>query len=323
MATYPSGLGNDQQAMQATAAMRQEPWYQSLLTSWGIDPKGDANGNVRLNDAQRAQVMAQAIQHGIGFNGKYDMVDENGQIAEEHHKLKKAAIAAAIAGLAVTGLGAAGIGPLAGALGGAGAAGAAAVPATEGIASATALGLPVTAGLGTAGAATTAASVLGAGGSTLGKISSIIGAAGKGIGDATTAAGQNDLNQEQLGLNAANIDISGQKAATDEALAVDKANTQKGQQHLRDQFMLEKAQHPSASPFDVTGGVHYSPEYLSALQKIAAADPTMLATPAPYKPITPSGAQAATGTTPSTLQKIGNIASPVTTVASKILPFFK
>lgn len=116
MAVFPPGLGNDQQATQATAAMRQSPWYLQWLKSQGITPGPDQQ--VKLTDNQRAQLMALAVKNGIGFNDTYDMIDENGQIAEEHHKLKKIAIAAALAGLAVTGLGAAGIGPLAGALGG-------------------------------------------------------------------------------------------------------------------------------------------------------------------------------------------------------------
>lgn len=120
MAAYPPGLGNDQQAMQATAAMRQEPWYQAMMKSWGLDPRGDANGNVKLNEEQRQALRYAAEQHGIGFNNKFDEVDENGQIIEGHHKLKKLAIGAAIGGLALTGLGAAGIGPLAGAMSGIG-----------------------------------------------------------------------------------------------------------------------------------------------------------------------------------------------------------
>lgn len=175
---YPSGLGNDQQAMQATAAMRQEPWYRQMVSSWGLDPRGDANGNVRLSDDQRAQLMATAIQHGIGFNNKFDMIDENGQIAEEHHKLKKIAIASAIAGLAVTGLSAAGIGPLSGALGGASAA------TAGGGAAATAGGTgAAAAGGGIAGAIGTGA-----------KLASLIGA-GKGLVDSFGSQQASEANQ--------------------------------------------------------------------------------------------------------------------------------
>lgn len=149
---YPAGIGNAAQAMQATAAMRQEPWYQQLLASWGLDPRGDANGNVSLNEDQQQQLLDQARAHGIGISDNY-LIDQNGQIAEQpSHLWRDIGIGAGIGGLALTGLGAAGIGPLSGLLGGASSV-ASAIPATEGIGSAASLGLPVTAGLGTAGTA--------------------------------------------------------------------------------------------------------------------------------------------------------------------------
>lgn len=112
----PAGIGTPEEATQATAWVRQQPWYKDWMQQNGVAE--GPNQQVKLNDNQRASLMATMLQNGIGLNSKYDMVDENGMINEEHHKLKKVAIAAAIAGLAVTGLGAAGIGPLAGALGG-------------------------------------------------------------------------------------------------------------------------------------------------------------------------------------------------------------
>lgn len=155
-ATLPPGIGTDQQALQATAFVREQPWYMDWLAQRGI--KQGPNQQVKLTDDQALELNQLIRAHGVGMNTRYDGIDENGMIVEEHHKLKKAAIAAAIGGLALTGFGAAGIGPLAGTLGGASAAGAAGgaaaatIPTTAGIASATALGLPVTAGLGSAGA---------------------------------------------------------------------------------------------------------------------------------------------------------------------------
>lgn len=120
---YPAGIGNPQQALQATAAMRNEPWYQQLVRGWGLNPAGDANGNVHLNDSQQYQLLNQARAHGIGISDSYQ-IDENGQIAQvPSHLLRNIGIGAGIAGLALTGFGAAGIGPLAGALGGEAAAG--------------------------------------------------------------------------------------------------------------------------------------------------------------------------------------------------------
>lgn len=154
MATpLPPGIGNSQQAAQATGFIREQPWYLDVLQRWGKDP----NAQLNLSDQQEEQLAALAQQHGIGMNSRYDEIGPNGDIVEGHHKLKKSLIAAGIGGLALTGFGAAGIGPLAGAMGGgvaagAGGAAAASIPTTMGIGSATALGLPVTAGLGTAGA---------------------------------------------------------------------------------------------------------------------------------------------------------------------------
>lgn len=182
----PTGIGNDKQALQATAFIRQQPWYQQWLASQGLPPEGPGNG-VKLNDSQRAQLMALSLKNGIGLNHKYDSIDENGMIAEEHHKLKKVAIAAAIAGLALTGFGAAGIGPLAGALGGASAAAGGAGTAaatTGGTLASTTIGtgfIPAIAG-GTGLAAGTGAGIAGAAGA-----AGLAGAAGGAAPLATTA----------------------------------------------------------------------------------------------------------------------------------------
>ncbi len=115
-ATLPPGIGNDQQATQATAFVRQQPWYLAWLKSQGIAPGSDQQ--VKLSDSQRDQLRDLIVSKGVGLNNKYDGIDENGQIVEEHHKLRNGLIAAAIGGAAATGLGAAGIGPLSGLFGG-------------------------------------------------------------------------------------------------------------------------------------------------------------------------------------------------------------
>lgn len=114
----PPGLGNDQQASQATAAMRQSPWYQQQMQQWG-NTATDANGNPtnKLTDSQQQDLYNLALKNGIGLNNKYDQVDENGQISEAHHKLRDALIGAGIGAAALSGFGAAGIGPLSGLFG--------------------------------------------------------------------------------------------------------------------------------------------------------------------------------------------------------------
>ncbi len=319
----PAGIGNEQQASQATAFMRSQPWYQELVSSWGLDPNDtDQNGNLttKLTDEQQQQLIAAARDNGIGISDSYS-IDENGQIAKpDSHMLRNIAIAAGIAGLALTGFGAAGIGPLGGVLGGAGGAAEA-----GGLASSSVLGGTGAGGAaGVAGGAGTLASVAGGASTlgTLGKFNNLLGDVGKGIGAATTAAGQNNLNQEELGLRAAGTDITGQQAFTNEEVAVNKENAAMENQHLKDQYMLEKANHPSVSPFNITGGPKYSPEYVSTLQQIAQTNPELLKMPAPYKPIGANGLQAATGTTPSTLQKIGQVASPALTALPSVLKMF-
>lgn len=185
----PPGIGDTTQAAQATAFIREQPWYLQWVQGLGKDP----NGQLNLNNQQQEQLAALAQQHGIGMNSRYDEIGPNGDIVEGHHKLKKSLIAAGIGGLALTGFGAAGIGPLSGALGGSAAAGAggaaaAGIPTTAGISSATALGLPVTAGLGSAGAAGAGAAAAGGLASTqigTGAIGPITGGSGLAGGGST------------------------------------------------------------------------------------------------------------------------------------------
>jgi hypothetical protein len=51
----PKGLGTDQEATQATSAMRQSPWYQDQLKQWGVTPQGD-----RLRERQPQRLPAAA-----------------------------------------------------------------------------------------------------------------------------------------------------------------------------------------------------------------------------------------------------------------------
>ncbi len=115
--TLPPGIGNPQEAQQATAFIRDQPWYQQMVRGWGLDPAGDANGNVNLNEQQQQQLLDAARQHGIGISDSYQ-IDQNGQIADvPSHVLRNVLIGAGIGAAALTGFGAAGIGPLSGLFG--------------------------------------------------------------------------------------------------------------------------------------------------------------------------------------------------------------
>lgn len=98
----PPGIGNPQQALQATAFMREQPWYKQFLASTGRNPNAtDANGNptTPLSDEEQNALLGLAQQHGIGISEDSYHVDENGQIAHnESHKLRNSLIAAGIAG---------------------------------------------------------------------------------------------------------------------------------------------------------------------------------------------------------------------------------
>lgn len=144
-ATLPPGIGNPQQAQQATAFIREQPWYANLLKTWGLQnpPPGVNGGNpvnaqgqpAKLSDQQQQQLIATAQQAGVGISDRYS-IDENGQIAEpDSHMLRNLAIGAGLAAslfipgvteAIVGGLGAAGSAVTSGlgALGGAGGVGA-------------------------------------------------------------------------------------------------------------------------------------------------------------------------------------------------------
>jgi hypothetical protein len=94
--------------MQATAAMRNEPWYAALLKTWGLSnpPPGVNGGNpvdaqgqpAKLSDQQQQQLIASARQAGIGISDSYS-IDENGQIAKpDSHMLRNLAIGGALVG---------------------------------------------------------------------------------------------------------------------------------------------------------------------------------------------------------------------------------
>jgi len=372
----PTGIGNDQQASQATAFIRQQPWYREWLTARGIQEGPDQQ--VKLNAQQRAELMALSLQHGIGLNHKYDMIDENGQIAEEHHKLKKVAIAAAIAGLAVTGLGAAGIGPLAGVLGGASTA--ATIPTTMGVTGAEFGGAAATAAIPTAltaGAAGTlaatstvpaigalvpattsslgaAAGTAGGTASTLGKVgtllsrgqqaSDILGAAGRGVGEAATAAGNNRLSAgdlalraQQLGLQTAQTNTSGQAAFENELL--NRAKQEEGERTdaLKNIYRQSYATNRTPGPYNTRGLTAYSPEYLAALKNLTTQGGEKLSTKGkydtsnmpelkPYDPVTtsfdPKAFMDEYGN-PSTLEKVGGWLSPTLSTLGTVAKYWK
>ena len=137
-ATLPPGIGSPEQINQANIFMREQPWYQQLLQSWGQNPN-----SVNLSDNQQQQVLTAARNHGIGISDRFE-IDPSGNIREQGHKLRDVLLAGGLAAGALTG--GAALGLFGGAAEGAGAAGAAGAGAAEGAGAAGAAG--TAAGLG-------------------------------------------------------------------------------------------------------------------------------------------------------------------------------
>ncbi len=175
-----------------------------------------------------------------------------------------------------------------------------------------------------------AAGGLGTGlGSTLGKLGALAGGVGSAIGKASTAAGNNALDQEQLGLQANGQNVVGNNAFENQLMARAKEDDSQRSTALKNAYRASYANNPRVSPFDPVGAPKYSADYLSTLgalsdqakAKLSTASPyDTNAMPAlkPYKDINPADVQGATNTKPGTLQTMGNWLSPALTTAQLI-----
>lgn len=154
-ATLPPGIGNDQQVNQANQFMREQPWYQALLKSWGQDPN-----NVHLSDWQQQELLNVARNHGIWISNDYQ-IDPSGNIADAGMSgwAKAALIGGGVLGAAF------GIPAIAGLFGGAGAGAGASVGAALGPTTADTIAATAAASAAPAGIAA------GLGGSTVGATS--------------------------------------------------------------------------------------------------------------------------------------------------------
>ncbi len=98
----PPTLGYGQRAEAPIDAvnqwMRSQPWYQSLIRSFGQDPN-----NVHLNDSQKQQVIRAAQANGVivdeGHNGQE--VDDSGNFQAKSHALRNTLIVAGLAAAAI------------------------------------------------------------------------------------------------------------------------------------------------------------------------------------------------------------------------------
>ena len=166
--------------------------------------------------------------------------------------------------------------------------------------------------------------------STIATIAKALGGAGAAISGAETAAAKSALNQETLGLQAASQNTTGQSAYQNELMANEALMGKQQNTALTDVALASKVSNPSVSPYDVAPPT-YSPAFTAAttaleqqglnrLQNPANSAVAPVAPPTPYTPISPSGVQAATGTTPSTLQTVGQWLAPALGIASAVAP---
>lgn len=172
-------------------------------------------------------------------------------------------------------------------------------------------------------------STLGTLGSTLGKLAPALGSVGQAIGKANTAAGQNRLNQENLGLQANGQNITGQSAYEQELMNRAKEEDVQRTKAAKDVYRASYNANPRVSPFDPAGAPKYSAQYLSTAQQLADQGASTLAAPAtyatsaqpklnPYTPINPADVQGATNTQQGTASKIGDYVGPALSTAQLI-----
>ncbi len=181
------------------------------------------------------------------------------------------------------------------------------------------------AGTGTAGLAGKALTGL----STLGKIGGLLGGAANAVGAAGQAEGNNALDQEKLALQANRDNISGMTAY--EQALMGRAHEEDAQRKtaLKNVYMDSYAHNPNVSPFNTTGGPHYSQQYLQTIGDLSRQGGQKLSTPGQYdtngmpvlnsyNPIDPRNVQGATNTKPGAINQVGNWLSPTLSIAGKI-----
>jgi hypothetical protein len=171
-------------------------------------------------------------------------------------------------------------------------------------------------------------------GKSLGTFGDLAGSVGQAIGKSNTAAGQNRLNQENLGLSANAQNITGQSAFEQELMNRAKEEDVQRGKALKDVYRSSYNANPRVSPFDPAGAPKYSPQYLSVAQALADQGQGTLANSAqyattsmpalkPYNPIDPKDVQGATNTEQGTASKIADYLGPGLSTAQLIAKLWK
>lgn len=165
-----------------------------------------------------------------------------------------------------------------------------------------------------------------------GKVGDLLSGAGQAVGAATTAAGQNALDQEKLALDANQQNITGQSAFVNELLNMANEEAAQRKTALRDVYRSSFMANPRVSPFDPSGGPVLSDQYKTVAGGLGDQGAGILSNPLAYNvatmpkptftPINIKDVQGSTNTKPGALQNIGNWLSPALTVGGKIVNLF-
>jgi hypothetical protein len=142
-----------------------------------------------------------------------------------------------------------------------------------------------------------------------------------GINAATEAAAAGRATQQNAGLTANGQNIQGQSAFESELLARSREEDSQRKEDLKNVYRSSVAQNPHVSPFSRSGAPKYSQQYMDTIGAVAGQGADRLKTgpaystnnmPAlrPYTPINPADVRGATGTNPSTLERVGQYVGP-------------
>lgn len=218
---------------------RSQPWYQTLIKSFGQDPS-----HVHLNDDQKQQVIRAAQANGVvvdeGHNGQE--VDDSGNFHAKSHTLRNTLMVAGIAGAALLTAGAAGV------FGGAAAGAGEGAAAGGGLAASTTV--PTVGGLAAGGTGLAAGAGAGVGGAAAGGASTLGGLAG--IGRFLTTPGGAQLASTAGGIFANIYGANKQASANEEAARLADEATKRAEQFSREQAESgwQSSEHTQHSNYD-------------------------------------------------------------------------
>lgn len=161
--------------------------------------------------------------------------------------------------------------------------------------------------------------------STVSRIAQLANPAAKAISAATQSAGETQLTNANLGvqannsnISANNSNISGQQSFEQELMNRAKLESDQRKNALANIYRASYTKNPSVSPYNIAGPTKYSQDYLDALDSVSREGQNQLKTPQQYAanglppltPYTPYRTDFKPDTDPSTMQTVGNWLAP-------------